>query len=71
MALPHAQPLDVIGIGPLGPALADAVSTSLIKTARLQLMHLVLPAGTTNPSTMSTTNARSSAWRAMSRSACR
>jgi quercetin dioxygenase-like cupin family protein len=44
MALPHAQPLDVIGIGPLGPALADAVSTSLIKTGRLQLQHLVLPA---------------------------
>ena len=44
MALPHAQPLDVIGIGPLGPALADAVSTSLIKTNRLQLQHLVLPA---------------------------
>jgi quercetin dioxygenase-like cupin family protein len=44
MALPHAKPLDVIGIGPLGPALADAVSTSLIKTARLQLLHLVLPA---------------------------
>ena len=44
MALPHARPLDVIGIGPLGAALADAVSTSLIKTDRLQLQHLVLPA---------------------------
>ena len=42
MALPHAQPLDVIGIGPLGPALADAVSTSLIKTDRIQLLHMVL-----------------------------
>jgi quercetin dioxygenase-like cupin family protein len=44
MALPHAQPLDVIDIRPLGPALADAVSTSLLKTDRLQLLHLVLPA---------------------------
>ena len=44
MALPHAQLLDVIGIGPLGPALHGAVSTSLIKTERLQLLHLVLPA---------------------------
>jgi quercetin dioxygenase-like cupin family protein len=44
MALPHAQLLDVIAIGPLGPALPDAVSTSLIKTDRLQLLHLVLPA---------------------------
>ena len=44
MALPHAQPLDVIRIGPLGPALHEAVSTSLLKTERLQLLHLVLPA---------------------------
>ena len=44
MALPHAQPLDVINISPLGAALRDAVSTSLLKTERLQLLHLVLPA---------------------------
>jgi quercetin dioxygenase-like cupin family protein len=44
MALPHARPLDVIDIRPLGPALHDAVSTSLLKTQRLQLLHLVLPA---------------------------
>jgi len=44
MALPHAQPLDVVNISPLGPALLDAVSTSLLKTYRLQLLHLVLPA---------------------------
>ena len=44
MALPHAHLLDVIDIGPLGPALHDSVSTSLIKTDRIQLLHLVLPA---------------------------
>lgn len=44
MALPHAQPLDVIRVQPLGDALIDAFSTSLIKTERLQLLHLVLPA---------------------------
>ena len=44
MALPHARPLDVIDIRPLGAALHDSVSTSLIKTDRLQLQHLVLPA---------------------------
>lgn len=44
MALPHAQPLDVIRVQPLGPALIDAFSTSLLKTDRLQLLHLVLPA---------------------------
>lgn len=43
MALPHAQPLDVINISPLGPALRDVVSTSLLKTEQLQLLHLVLP----------------------------
>lgn len=44
MALPHAQLLDIINVAPLGPNLKEAVSTSLIKTDRLQLLHLVLPA---------------------------
>jgi quercetin dioxygenase-like cupin family protein len=44
MALPHANLLDVINAAPLGPSLRRAVSTSLIKTDRLQLLHLVLPA---------------------------
>lgn len=45
MALAHAQPLDVIDLRPLGPALRDGVTTSLLKTPTLQLMRLVLPAG--------------------------
>lgn len=49
MALPHAQPLDIIRVAPLGPALHDAVSTSLLKTQRLQLLHLVLPARRDQP----------------------
>ncbi|VWX63738.1 conserved hypothetical protein [Burkholderiales bacterium 8X] len=49
MALPHAQPLDVIGVGPLGPGVHEAVSTSLLKTDRLQLLHLVLPARRDQP----------------------
>jgi quercetin dioxygenase-like cupin family protein len=44
MALPQAPLLDVIGVQPLGDALLDAFSTSLIKTEHLQLLHLVLPA---------------------------
>jgi quercetin dioxygenase-like cupin family protein len=44
MALPHARPLDVINVSPLGDKLQDTVSTSLIKTGRLQLLHMVLPA---------------------------
>lgn len=42
MALPHATLLDVIDVTPLGPRLIETASTSLIKTERLQLLHLVL-----------------------------
>ena len=42
MALPHAQHLDIINVAPLGDQLKGAVSTSLIKTDRIQLQHLVL-----------------------------
>src|SRR3954471_24011450 len=42
MALPHAQLMDVISIGPYGEELKGQVSTSLIKTERIQLLHLVL-----------------------------
>ncbi len=45
MALPHAHPLDVVDVRPLGSALGSAVSTSLLKTDSLQLMRLVLAAG--------------------------
>jgi quercetin dioxygenase-like cupin family protein len=36
--------MDIINVGPLGDALRGSVSTSLIKTERLQLQHLVLHA---------------------------
>jgi quercetin dioxygenase-like cupin family protein len=49
MAIPHASPLDVVSVAPLGERLADAASTSLIKTQRLQLLHLVLPAHKDRP----------------------
>jgi quercetin dioxygenase-like cupin family protein len=45
MALPHAHPLDVIDLRPLGPALPSAVTTSLLKEPSLQLIRLVLRAG--------------------------
>lgn len=44
MALPHAQLMDVINVGPLGKDLHGTVSTSLIKTRRIQLLHMVLDA---------------------------
>ncbi|MFL6692544.1 MAG: hypothetical protein ACJ8GO_06250 [Ramlibacter sp.] len=49
MALPHAQPMDIISVAPLGENLPNAVSTSLIKTDRLQLLHLVLRAHQDQP----------------------
>jgi len=49
MALPHAQIFDVIAVGPLGSQLGATVSTSLIKTGRIQLLHLVLPAHRDHP----------------------
>ena len=42
MALPHANHLDVINVAPLGDQLQGTVSTSLIKTDRIQLLHMVL-----------------------------
>jgi quercetin dioxygenase-like cupin family protein len=45
MALPHAQPLDIIDLRPLGAALAPTRSHSLLRTNTLQLMRVVLLAG--------------------------
>jgi quercetin dioxygenase-like cupin family protein len=42
MALPHAKHLDVINVAPLGDQLHGTVSTSLIKTESIQLLHMVL-----------------------------
>ncbi len=49
MAIPHASPLDVVSVAPLGEKLHEAQSTSLIKTQRVQLLHLVLPAHKDRP----------------------
>ena len=49
MALPHAQLMDIVNVAPLGDALANAVSTSLIKTERLQLLHMVMRAHQDQP----------------------
>jgi quercetin dioxygenase-like cupin family protein len=45
MAIPHAQPGEVIDVRPLGPALAGAQTTTLIKTESLEVIRLVIPAG--------------------------
>lgn len=49
MALPHAQLMDIVNVAPLGDALSNAVSTSLIKTDRLQLLHMVMRAHQDQP----------------------
>ena len=45
MAIPHANPGEVIDVGLLGPALADAKTTVLFKTAKIELIRLVMAAG--------------------------
>jgi quercetin dioxygenase-like cupin family protein len=45
MAVPHAAPGQVIDVRPLGSALRQSLTTTLIKTARLEVIRLVLPAG--------------------------
>lgn len=49
MALTHALPLDIIDVSPLGAALDGKISTSLVKTASLQLMRVVLRRGQALP----------------------
>jgi quercetin dioxygenase-like cupin family protein len=49
MAIPHAQPGDVIDVRPLGPALATTRSYAVFKSADLEVIRLVLPAGDEMP----------------------
>jgi len=45
MAIPHASPGDVIDVRPLGPRLSGTRSHALFKSADLEVIRLVLPAG--------------------------
>ena len=45
MAVSHAKPGDVIDVRPLGAGLAQAKTTALVKTAVLEVIRLVVPAG--------------------------
>ena len=45
MAIPHAQPGEVIDVRPLGSALATAKTATLIKTGRVEVVRLVMTAG--------------------------
>jgi quercetin dioxygenase-like cupin family protein len=47
MAIPHAEAGEVIDVRPLGKALKDAKSATFFKTADLEVIRLVVPAGKT------------------------
>ena len=49
MSIPHAKPGEVVQL-PLGAALGSSKTTTLAKTADLELIRLVLPAGKDIPS---------------------
>jgi quercetin dioxygenase-like cupin family protein len=46
MAIPHAKPGHVIDIRPLGSWLKERVTSTLVKTEALEVLRLVMPAGT-------------------------
>jgi quercetin dioxygenase-like cupin family protein len=50
MAVPHANSGEVIDIRPLGAALAQARTTTLVKTKTLEIIRLVVPSGKDIPS---------------------
>jgi quercetin dioxygenase-like cupin family protein len=45
MAIPHAKSGEVIDLRPMGEALAHAVTSTLVKTDRLEIIRYVVPAG--------------------------
>lgn len=45
MAIPHAKSGEVINIRPFGDTLNSAVTTTLVKTDRLEIIRYVIPAG--------------------------
>lgn len=45
MAIPHAKSAEVIDVRPLGAALAQARTTTLVKTKTLEIIRLVIPSG--------------------------
>jgi quercetin dioxygenase-like cupin family protein len=45
MAIPHAQPGEVIDVRPLGSALATTKTSTLIRTEKIEIIRLVMVAG--------------------------
>jgi quercetin dioxygenase-like cupin family protein len=45
MAIPHAQPGEVVAVRPLGSALATTKTTTIIETKNVEVVRMVMPAG--------------------------
>jgi quercetin dioxygenase-like cupin family protein len=45
MAIPHAKPGEVVDVRPLGTALSDTSTWTIVKTETLEVIRIVLPAG--------------------------
>lgn len=45
MSVKHAQPNELIDIGPLGARFPETKTTALVKTGHFELLRLVLPKG--------------------------
>ena len=45
MAIPHAQPGEVVDVRPLGPALASAQTRTLVRAGQVEVIRLVVQAG--------------------------
>ena len=50
MALKHAQPGEVVNVGPLGEALEGTRTSALVKTSAFEAIRLVVAAGAEFPS---------------------
>lgn len=49
MALHHARPNEVVDLGPLGSGLKDAKSAAIVKADHLEIIRLIVHAGTEIP----------------------
>ncbi len=49
MALPHADPREVVHLGSLAPTHGATGTIALVKSDRFEAIHLFVPAGTTIP----------------------
>ena len=50
MAIPHAQPGELLDVRPYGAALGEHQTATLVRSSKLQVIRLVLPAGHEIPS---------------------